>query len=84
MKDKEIPDYKYGGVVEYPHISAKRIKRARDLFAFHVFRKTNPRKAIRSLLSEMSYDLYLKVRQKLPPQIKGVIQRITNTFYFSG
>ena len=83
LTNKKIEDWIYDSVMNYKHISAKKIKKVRDRFAFDVFVKINLLKAIRTLLQGVFYNKYMDNRSKIPLFLRKFIQRVANTFVYS-
>ncbi|MFA4876123.1 MAG: radical SAM protein [Methanoregula sp.] len=82
ITDKKIIDYNSKSILQYDHISPEEIKRERDNFSFNVFYDYNKLKAYRSLIMGKYYNLYSKIRGKLPLLLRSYIQKCTNTIYF--
>ncbi len=82
LTDKIIEDWIYDSIMNYEHISTKKIKKMRDMFAFNVYVKIDIIKAFRTLLQGKLYNRYMKNRSRLPVTLRKFIQRVANTFVY--
>ena len=81
IRDMELSiSHQLSSIMSYPHVSSEEIEEWKRLFRFRVLCRSNLRKALGALFLDMNYDVFTRLRSRIPPRIKQILFRINQSF----